>query len=372
MTGSSFGRVFRLTTFGESHGPGVGCILDGCPSNLRLSKEDVQRELDRRKPGQSAITTQRAEEDRVEVLSGVFEGRTLGTPIGMIVYNKEAKPGAYEEIKDKFRPGHADYGFFAKFGLRDWRGGGRSSGRETLTRVAGGAVAKKLVSLFGIEIVGHVVQAAGVNAMEIPMHSWDKKLVERIRAGAESNAARCADEGAAGKMIAAIEKAKGEGDSTGGIVEVVAVGAPPGLGEPVFDKLDAEVAAALMSIGAVKGVEVGAGFSAAGLRGSECNDSFYLDRKEKRVATKTNRHGGVLGGISTGMPIVARIAVKPTSSIAKSQKTINERLEEVEAEVTGRHDPNICPRIVPVAEAMLALVLADNMILQGIIPRKLQ
>ncbi len=311
MAGNTFGKLFRITTFGESHGPAVGVVVDGCPSRLELSESDLDGELAKRRPGQSIIVTQRFEEDRAELLSGVFEGKTTGAPITIVVRTTGARPYAYEEVKNVFRPGHADYSYWAKFGHRDWRGGGRASGRETVGRVAGGAVAKKLLSRFGVRVLARVVEAAGVNAepVEVSEENFDA-LAEKVY----SSIARCADPAAEKRIVEAIEEARASGDSTGGVVEVVALGVPPGVGEPVFDKLDAELAKALMSIPAVKGVELGSGFGAARLKGSENNDSFYYDRKLKKVLTRTNRHGGVLGGISTGMPVVARIAVKPTTS----------------------------------------------------------
>ncbi len=366
MAGNSFGNLFRVASFGESHGAAVGVIVDGCPAGLQLSVSDIQKELDLRKPGQSGISTPRKEGDVAEILSGVFEGKTLGTPIAIMVRNEGAKSADYGKLKAVFRPGHADWGFFAKFGMRDWRGGGRSSGRETIARVAAGAIAKKLLEKKGVKILGRVVQAAGVSEKRIGI---SEKNFEGVFKAVRASVVRCADASAAKRMIEGIEKARNAGDSTGGIVEVVALGVPPGLGEPVFGKLDAELAYALMGIGSVKGVEIGNGFASARMRGSENNDAFFIDSKGK-VATKANNHGGILGGISSGMPIVARIAVKPTSSIAKAQKTVNEDLQEVGISVAGRHDPNICPRIVPVAEAMAALVLVDAAMAQGLVPRK--
>ena len=366
MPGNSFGKLFSITSFGESHGAAMGVVVDGCPAGLPLSEQDIQTELDLRKPGQSGVSSPRCEGDRAEILSGVFEGKTLGTPIAILVRNENARSADYERIKRVFRPGHADWGFFSKFGARDFRGGGRSSGRETIARVASGAVAKKILERFGVKLVGRVVEAAGVE--EKPLEISEKNFSQTVKA-VRASVLRCADGAAAKKMVSEIEKACGEGDSTGGVVEIVALGVPPGMGEPVFGKLDAEIAGALMGIGSVKGVEIGAGFSATRMRGSENNDSFFA--KNGKIATKTNNHGGILGGISSGMPIAARIAVKPTSSIAKTQKTIDEDLENVEISVAGRHDPNICPRIVPVAEAMVALVLVDAMMQQGKIPRSL-
>ncbi|NOZ76331.1 MAG: chorismate synthase [Euryarchaeota archaeon] len=359
MGGSCFGRMFRATTFGESHGGAVGVVVDGCPAGLELSEADVQKELDRRRPGQAEVTTARAEEDRVEILSGVFEGRTLGTPIAMVVWNKDADPSKYEAIRNTPRPSHADFTYQEKFGRRDWRGGGRASGRETVGRVAAGAVAKRLLSTRGIEVLGHTVEVHGVRVER------DRIDIDGIRR-AWQDEVRCADPEAAGRMKEEILRFKKEGDSVGGIVEVVALGVPPGLGEPVFDKLDADLAGAVMSVGAVKGVEIGAGFGVAGRLGSENNDPFII--KDGEIRTATNNSGGIQGGISNGMPIVLRAAVKPTPSILKPQGSVDlERMEETEIRIEGRHDPCIVPRIVPVLEAMVALVLADHALRGGFI-----
>ena len=356
MSGNSFGQLFRVTTWGESHGEALGVVVDGCPSGLELSEEDIQHELDRRRPGVSAVTTERKEADTVKIMSGIFEGKTLGTPIAMLVWNKDVDSSPYELLKDIARPGQADFSYQQKYGIRDHRGGGRASGRETVARVAAGAIAKKILRGYGIQIIGHVVVVGGIQARKVS--------IDEITKNAERNAVRCADPEAARSMEALITEAKEAGDSVGGIVEVCAIGVPAGLGEPVFDKLDAELAKALMSIGAVKGVELGAGFDAAKLKGGEMNDEFYIDAG--RIRTRTNNAGGILGGISTGEPIVCRIAVKPTSSIAKPQRSVDmKRLEEVEVRITGRHDPCICPRLVPVAEAMVALVLVDSLLRAG-------
>ncbi|MHC1584662.1 MAG: chorismate synthase [Candidatus Syntropharchaeia archaeon] len=347
---NTFGRIFRVTTWGETHGEAVGVVIDGCPSGLELNEEDIQSELERRRPGQSDVTTSREERDRVKILSGIFEGKTTGTPISMIVENLDVDSKKYERLKNIIRPGHADFTYEKKYGIRDWRGGGRASGRETVGRVAAGAVAKKILSAEGIEVIGHVVEIGGIRAKEM--------RIEEIRENTKKNAVKCADLHAAEKMEELIKKVKEEGDSVGGIVEVIALGVPPGLGDPIFDKLDAELTKALMSIGAVKGVEIGAGFRSARMKGSEMNDPFVI--KNGKIRTETNNAGGILGGISTGEPIICRIAVKPTSSISKPQKSIDiEKMEEVEIEIEGRHDPCICPRIVPVAEAMVALVIVD-------------
>jgi len=357
MSGSSFGVIFRLTTWGESHGPAVGVVVDGCPAGLPLEVGDVQRELDRRRPGQSDVTTPRQERDRVEILSGVFEGKTTGTPISMMVWNQDVDSTRYEALRHTPRPGHADYTYQVKYGRRDHRGGGRASARETVARVAGGAVAKKLLATRGIEILGHVIEIGGIQS--------SVRELEAIRR-AEENPVRCADPDAAEQMRAMIHTVKARGDSLGGIVEVLALGVPPGLGEPVFDKLEADLAKGLMSIGAVKGFEIGAGFQAARMRGSQMNDPFQI--QEGEIHAVSNNAGGVLGGISNGETILLRIAVKPTPSIALEQKTVNlQSLEETSIRIEGRHDPAIPPRIVPVAEAMTALVLADHMLRSGFI-----
>ncbi len=357
MSGNIFGKIFRVTTWGESHGLAIGVIIDGVSAGMQLNEADVQRELDRRRPGQSILTTSRRELDRVEILSGVFQGKTLGTPISMRVRNVDVDSKPYEEIKTKPRPGHADLAYWLKFGHIDYRGGGRAAARETVGRVAAGAIAKKLLAAHGIEILGHTVEAAGVAVGR-------EMKPEEIRKNVERNPMRCTDPTAAERMKKAVLRASAGGDSTGGMVEVRALNVPPGLGEPVFDKLDAEIAHALMSMGSVKAVQIGAGCRVAQMRGSETNDQIVLRRG--KIVTEANNAGGILGGISTGMPIVARIAVKPTPSIAKPQRTVDvTRMKEVELKLKGRFDPNICPRIVPVAEAMLALVLADHMLRAG-------
>lgn len=357
MSGNTFGKMFKVSTWGESHGEAVGCMVDGVPAGLSLSEKDVQKELNRRRPGKSEVDTSREERDEVKILSGVFEGKTLGTPIQMIVENKDVESESYEVRKSKPRPGHADLTYRLKYGHVDYRGGGRASGRETIGRVAAGAIAKKLLKIEGVEVLGHVTRAAGVGLDERPD-------IDQIRKVREENPMRCADSDIAEEMKKKILEVKEDGDSTGGVVEVLGLGVPSGLGEPVFDKLDAEIAKALASIGAVKGVEIGVGFDAVDLRGSEVNDSFEFEND--KIVSKTNRAGGILGGISSGDPLVARIAVKPTPSISKPQKTVDmDSEEETELELEGRFDPNICPRIVPVAESMLALVLADMMLRSG-------
>ena len=357
MSGNTFGRIFRVTTWGESHGPAVGVVIDGVPAGMPLSEADIQCELDRRRPGQSILASPRREKDRVEILSGVFQSKTLGTPISILVRNVDVDSTPYEAIKTKSRPGHADLTYWLKFGHIDYRGGGRAAARETVGRVAAGAIAKKLLAAYGIEILGHTVEAAGI-AVERELSPAE------IRKNAERNPMRCADMRIAERMKKAVLKATSEGDSTGGIVEVIGLGTPAGLGEPVFEKMDAEIARALMSIGSVKAVLVGAGCEFARMRGSEANDPIVL--RGGKLTTETNKAGGILGGITTGMPIVARIVVKPTPSVTKPQRTVDlAKMKGGKIELKGRFDPNICPRIVPVAEAMLAMVLADHMLRAG-------
>ncbi|MBX0329563.1 chorismate synthase [Oscillochloris sp. ZM17-4] len=351
MPGSSFGQSFRLTTWGESHGPAVGCTVDGCPSGLDLTVEDIQRELDRRRVGQSKVSSQRQEPDAVQILSGVFEGRTTGTPISMLVFNSDAKSSHYDSIKELYRPGHADYSWDAKYGFRDHRGGGRSSARETIGRVAGGAVAKLLLARSGVSIVGYTLQLGDLRAQVI-----DEGEIER-------NIMRCPDPAVAEEMVARVDAARRALDSLGGVVEVRARGVPAGLGEPVFDKLQADIGKAMFSIPAIRGVEFGEGFGVIGLRGSENNDPF-VRREDGSIGTTSNRHGGILGGISTGEEIIVRLAAKPPASIAQPQQTVDREGNPATIEVHGRHDPTVLPRLVPVAEAMLALVLADHLLRQ--------
>ena len=361
MSGSSFGHLFRVTTAGESHGAGNVVIVDGCPPGVPLSEEDLQPDLDRRRPGQSAIVTQRKEPDRPEILSGVFEGETTGTPIAILIRNKDAKSKDYSALRELYRPGHADHSFDAKFGRRDHRGGGRSSARETVARVAAGAIAKKVLRLrHGTEVLGYVVQVGPVRA-EVPA---DVTLaqVETLPDGSP-NVTRCPDPAAAAQMEALIREVRKDQDSIGGVAEVVARGVPAGLGEPVFDKLKADLGKALLSLPAVLGVEYGIGFGCATMRGSENNDVFVAE--DGQVRTESNRHGGMLGGISSGMPIVLRAAVKPTSSLPRSQRTITRDLEPTTVETKGRHDPCLLPRFVPMAEAMVALVLVDHALRQA-------
>ncbi|HJM83392.1 MAG TPA: chorismate synthase [Nitrospinota bacterium] len=348
MSSNTFGKIFRLTTWGESHGPAVGAIVDGCPAGIALSEEKIQIQMDRRRVGQSDITSPRGEPDKAEIMSGVFKGKTTGTPIMIMVHNKDSRSGSYENIKTSFRPGHADYTYTTKYGFYDYRGGGRASARETASRVAGGAVAKELLSSMGIDVFAHTVAISDIHAK-----TFDRTQIEK-------NDIRCADPVIAEKMKQRILDIMNEGDSLGGIIDVVALGVPAGLGEPIYGKLDAELAAGLMSINAVKGVEIGAGFTVAKMLGSKNNDSMYI--KDGKPAFASNNSGGIDGGISNGNDIVARIAVKPTSSIAKQQNTINTKFEEIAIQVEGRHDPCICPRAVPVAEAMMCLVLADHVL----------
>jgi chorismate synthase len=354
MPGNSFGELFRITTAGVSHGPGYLVIIDGCPPGLPLSVDDLLPDLRRRRPGQSRLVTQRKEEDAPEIWSGVFDGVTDGTALGILFRNSDQRSGDYGDIKDKYRPGHADFTFDAKYGLRDYRGGGRSSARETVCRVAAGAVAKKLLARHGIRILGYVKQVGHVLA-DVPDPT--AVTLEQV----EANPVRCPDPGAAEKMIQLIEEVRKDQDSIGGVSELVAVGVPPGLGEPVFDKLKADLAKALLSLPAVMAFEYGAGFGVATARGSACNDIFIpkADRPQ-HIGTATNRHGGMLGGISSGEPIVCRVALKPTSSLPRSQPTVTRRAEPTEIATRGRHDPCLLPRFVPMGEAMLALVLVDH------------
>lgn len=352
MPGSSFGKAFRVTTAGESHGTAYVAIVDGVPPGLELSAADLQPDLDRRRPGQSSVTTQRQEPDTAEILSGVFEGRTTGTSIAILIRNRDQRSHDYSAIKDKYRPGHADQTFDAKYGFRDYRGGGRSSARETSVRVAAGAIAKKLLhERWGVSIVGYVRQIG-----EIIARIDDETAVTLD--DVEANIVRCPDPEAAEAMIDLIERRRSEKDSVGGIAEIVAQGVPAGWGEPVFDKLKADLGKALFSLPAVLGVEYGAGFSVATSRGSENNDVFTM--VDRRIVTETNRHGGMLGGISSGMPIILRCAVKPTSSLPLEQRTVTRNGEETTISTTGRHDPCLLPRFVPMAEAMVALCLADH------------
>ena len=351
--GSSFGTLFQISTWGESHGPTVGVVVDGCPPRLPLTAAEIQVELDRRRPGQSAITTQRRESDEVEILSGVHDGLTLGTPVALLVRNKDNRGGDYEEMRTKFRPSHADYTYQAKFGIRAWQGGGRASARETVGRVAAGVLARKtLAAVTGkpIEIVAFVKQVHALVAEVDP--------ATVTREAVEANIARCPEPGKAAEMIAAIDEARKAGDSLGGVVEAVARGVPPGWGEPVFDRLEADLAKAMLSLPAAKGFEIGSGFSGVLLRGSEHNDPFF--NEGGRIRTRTNRSGGVQGGISNGEDIVLRVAFKPTATILREQETVDDSGAATTIKARGRHDPCVLPRAVPIVEAMMALVLADH------------
>ena len=354
--GSTFGQAFRITTFGESHGGAVGVVVDGCPPRLPLALEEIQRDLDRRRPGQSRLTTPRQEPDTAEILSGVFEGLTLGTPLAIAVRNKDARPSAYEHMKDVYRPSHADYTTDAKYGVRNWQGGGRASARETVGRVAAGAVARKLLRVAAdVEVLAWVHRVHDIDAKVDPA----AVTLEAV----ESNPVRCPDAAAAEAMASAIDEARGRGDSLGGVVECVARGVPAGLGEPVFDKLEADLAKALMSLPASKGFEIGSGFAGTRLTGLAHNDPF-VPGDDGRPHTSSNRSGGVQGGISNGEPIVVCVAFKPTATISSAQQTVNREGEAVTLEAQGRHDPCVLPRAVPIVEAMLCLVLADHWLRQ--------
>lgn len=355
MAGSTFGTLFRVTTWGESHGPAVGCVVDGCPPSVPLTAALIQRDLDRRRPGQSRLTTQRKEGDEVEILSGLFEGVTTGTPISMLVRNQDQRSRDYSEMKELYRPSHADYTYEAKFGVRDYRGGGRASYREAIGRVAAGAVARQLLSQrCGTEIVAYVKQVADI----VGSADLDRVTADEV----DASLVRCPDPDASEQMIAAIDAARKSGDSLGGVVELVARSVPAGLGEPVFDKLTADLAHALMSLPATRGFEVGEGFAATRLRGSTHNDPFEI--REGRVRTRTNRSGGIQGGISNGENIVLRVAFKPTATIMQEQDTVTRSGEAVSFRAKGRHDPCVLPRAVAAVEAMVALVLADHLLRQ--------
>lgn len=351
---NTFGHLFRVTTYGESHGGTVGAVVDGCPPRLELSAADIQAELDRRRPGQSRLTTQRQEPDTCRITSGLFEGKTLGTPLAIDVTNTDARSDDYLALKEAFRPSHADFTYQAKYGHRAWAGGGRASARETIGRVAGGAIAKKLLARLGVEVLAWVEQVCELTS------SVDPATV--TLAQVESNAVRCPDAPAAERMYAAIDAARKDGDSLGGVVAMVARGVPPGLGAPVFDKLDAELAAAMMSLPASKGFEIGSGFRGLSLRGSQHNDPFYMDGA--RVRTRTNHSGGVQGGISNGEDIFLRVAFKPTATILKDQESVTVDGRATTYRGRGRHDPCVLPRAVPIVESMGALVLIDHYLRQ--------
>jgi chorismate synthase len=358
---NSLGRLFTITSFGESHGKCVGVIVDGCPAGLPITEADIQMEVDKRRAGESVAATTRLEKDRVEILSGVSDGFTTGAPVCLLIWNRDIDDSDYERIRFRLRPGHADYTAFVKYGgFSDWRGGGRFSGRITATFVMAGAIAKKILNLLGVEIVAHTVAIGGITA----------KLMEfdEIKKRVEQDPLRCADREASKEMVKLMARAKEEGDSLGGIVEGIARNVPVGLGEPVFDNLDGELAKALLAIPAVKGVEFGAGFSAARMKGSENNDPLGIENG--KVVTATNNAGGILGGISNGMPVVVRVAVKPTSSVAREQKTVDiQKMENASISVGGRHDVCIVPRAVIVVEAMMAITLGDFAMRAGLIPR---
>ncbi len=351
--GNVFGTLFRIATWGESHGGGIGVCVDGCPPGIPITVEEIQAQLDRRRPGQSSITTQRREPDRVEVLSGLFEGRTTGVPIALLVRNKDARSKDYEHLRDVYRPSHADYTYEAKYGIRNWRGGGRASARETIGRVAAGAIAEKILALWaGTRITAYVKRVHDIEATVDPA-TVTREAVDRTPV-------RCPDEAVAARMIERIEETRRQGDSLGGLIELVATGVPVGLGEPVFDRLEADLAKAMMSLPATKGFEIGSGFAGTYLTGSVHNDPFRVE--DDRVRTRTNNSGGVQGGISNGEDIVCRIAFKPTATINKQQETVSRSGESVKLSAKGRHDPCVLPRAVPMVEAMAALVLVDHLL----------
>ena len=347
----SSGKLFRITNFGESHGKAIGVVVEGCPPLLKLSEEDIQLDLNRRAPGQSEITTERKEADKVEILSGVFDGKTTGAPIALIIFNKDYKKEDYKELSKAYRPSHSDFTWETKYGVRDPFGGGRTSARMTAGNVAAGAIARKILKeKFNIEITAYVKKIKDIEA--------DISAEKAARKDVESNIVRCPDKKAAEKMISLIKKAQEDGDSLGGIVECVARNVPAGLGEPIFDKLEADLAKAMLCINATKGFEIGLGFKGTELYGSQHNDPFYI--KNGKVMTKTNNSGGIQGGISNGMPIIFRVAFKPTSTIKKVQNTVDKSKKEIKLEAKGRHDPCVLPRAVPIVEAMAALVLCDH------------
>lgn len=370
MAGNTFGQLFRITTAGESHGPGNVVIIDGVPPGIPLTEGDFELDLSRRRPGQSKIVTQRNESDTPEILSGVFEGQTTGTSLAILIRNQDQRSRDYGDIAQKYRPGHADFGFDAKYGLRDYRGGGRSSARETSVRVAAGVVAKKIIGdAFGGQVLSYVVQVGSIKADIADPAAVTLDDIEKLPNG-EPNIVRCPDAAAAAKMVELIDEVRKEGDSIGGAAEIVAAGIPAGLGEPVFDKIKADLGKALFTLPAVLGVEYGIGFGCATMRGSEHNDVFVpadndsatitIQSKRPGISTESNRHGGILGGITTGQPIVLRAAVKPTSSLPIEQRTVTSDAEPTTIQTKGRHDPCLLPRFIPMAEAMVAIVLADH------------
>jgi len=349
MSGSSIGVLFRVTTWGESHGRAIGVVIEGCPPRISLSESDIQEGLDRRRPGQGLSVSPRREEDVVQILSGIFEGKTTGTPISLIIKNRDARSEAYDEVRDVFRPGHGDFTYYHKYGVRDHRGGGRASGRETVARVAAGAIAGRIIGREGIYITAYTKELGGIVAERISYEDIDENYI------------RCPDSNAALKMEGRLEEAKNSGDSIGGVVEILVRGCPSGLGEPVFDKIDADLAKALVSIGTVKGVEIGAGFQAARMSGSECNDPITPD------GFLTNNAGGILAGITNGDEIVIRVACKPISSVEKEQRTVDVYGKPVSISIKGRHDVSVIPRIIPVCEAMVSIVLADHLLRQKVL-----
>ena len=352
--GNTFGQIFRITTFGESHGGGVGVVIDGCPPKLEITEAEIQVDLDRRRPGQSKITTPRKETDTCEIISGVFAGQTIGTPIAILVRNKDARSQDYNEMEQKYRPSHADATYDAKYGIRNWQGGGRSSARETIGRVAAGAIAKKILHQYnGVEVVAYVKRIKDLEAVV----DHNTVTLDQV----ESNIVRCPDADCANRMIDLIDDIRKEKDSLGGVVECVIRNVPKGLGDPVFDKLEADLAKAVMSLPATKGFEIGSGFAGTTMTGSEHNDEFYID-SDGETRTRTNRSGGVQGGISNGENIIIRIAFKPTATVGKEQKTVTKDGTETVLAAKGRHDPCVLPRAVPMVESMVALVLCDRLL----------
>lgn len=356
MAGNSIGEIFRVTTFGESHGAGIGAVIDGCPAGLEISLEEIQKDLDRRRPGQSHITTQRKESDTVQISSGIFENKSQGTPIGLFIPNEDAKSKDYDHLKETFRPSHADYTYHVKYGVRDYRGGGRSSARATAAVVAAGAIAKMLLKKEGVRLGAFVTQ---VGILNVGLQISNVEL-EKLVAIAESNIIRCPDEAKANEMISLIEQVRKDGDTIGGVISCVIQNCPVGLGEPLFDKLQADLAKAIFSINAVQGFEYGSGFDGATKRGSENNDAFY--EEDGKVKTRTNFSGGIQGGISNGMEIYFRVAFKPVATIVAAQESVNTEGASVEVKGRGRHDPCVVPRAVPIVEAMAAIVLADHLL----------
>ena len=353
MSGSAIGILFRVTTWGESHGRATGVVVEGCPPGIDLAEQDIQEAMDRRSPGKNEFSSSRQETDTVEILSGIFDGQATGTPISMIIWNRDIREKDYEAIQEVFRPGHGDFTYFKKYGVRDHRGGGRASGRETAARVAAGAIAGKIIAGAGMQVLAYTKALGGISAAE-SMCTGDRVNIENIR----RNDLYCPDSRAAGRMAKKLAEAVHSGDSLGGIVEIIVKGCPPGLGEPVFDKMDADLAKALMSIGTVKGVEIGSGFRAAEMTGSEANDSMAPE------GFLSNHAGGILAGITTGQDIVIRVACKPIPSIMRAQQTVDVHGRSVTLRVNGRHDASVIPRIVPVCEAMVSLVLADHWLRQ--------